>query len=112
MNIIGYNIKRIREQRGIDYLKFILETRIGDIWMIEEGLSRPDLDKLQIIADFFNCTVGEFMRPLPLPLEKEEQAKEFSGIFNLLCYRDQEIIKHIMTMMLNNEPESLKDTDA
>ena len=81
------------------------------LWELEnQPKKKLDIKKISLIAQVFGVKLGSLIDP-----SAEIEFLREDGLyaaFKLLCGRDQKIIKHIMNVMLNSKPESLKDTDA
>ncbi|MCD6489338.1 MAG: helix-turn-helix transcriptional regulator, partial [Thermodesulfobacterium sp.] len=66
--IIGENIKRFRKGKGFtkqDIAK-ILEVKWDTVNKWEKGIFKPGLDKLQKLAELFEVSLDDFLKP-PAP---------------------------------------------
>ena len=63
MNVLGNNIRRLREQSGMsqDELAEILSCTRQTVSNYERGVSEPDIDTIKKIAEIFNCDIKEII---------------------------------------------------
>ena len=78
MNVLGNNIRRLREQSGMsqDELAEILSCTRQTVSNYERGVSEPDLESIRKMADIFSCDINELIN--------EENKKDRKIIVNSL----------------------------
>lgn len=86
LSLLGTNIRKHREDRGLT--QFQLGEQIGlaesTISLYESGKREPNLDTVQLFADFFGCSVDQLLgrnnspnpKPNPLTLEAEPSRQD------------------------------------
>jgi len=61
---LGAEIKRLREEKGIDQKSFAFDCEIGrtQLYMIENGRTNPRLLTLKKIADGLEISISELLK--------------------------------------------------
>jgi transcriptional regulator with XRE-family HTH domain len=123
MYIHGYKIKKEREKQGIKQLTLAEAVNVSQSWLskVESGLSEPDSNKLEEIAQYLNVPVQNFIKE-GFSIEYQNTTEKANGIFlesennninnlNKLIDRLENMInqKDNIIVILQNEIISLKE---
>ncbi len=85
------NLKKIREKKGITQIKLSTEIEVSQelISHYEQGISKPNIDNLMKLADYFNCSTDYLLNRTSIPTvfrigSDEISDNEFMNKYNLL----------------------------
>ena len=94
MNVLGNNIRRLREQSGMsqDELAEILSCTRQTVSNYERGVSEPDLESIRKMADIFSCDINELIN--------EENKKDRKIIINTIVIEAVCLVLYLISLRM------------
>jgi len=121
MNIIGVNIKRLREDKNITLRTFAKNTDISPSFLsqIETGKAMPSLETLKTIANFLSTTVGNLIgenQPAgATPVMRSEERKHLDKLstgINMYLLTSPEPNKQMEPLLFKLSPKATTGGNA